>query len=75
MDNFPEPVRIDGSYFYFAQNQPCQGDRLAVISSPDVHNFIVGFIATKEKIYHEHRFVIGLNYNADHDKFSWDNGE
>ncbi|XP_068218850.1 uncharacterized protein [Palaemon carinicauda] len=69
---FPEPVRIDNSYFYLSIND-CKGDRQAVISSPGVHNFIVSFMVTEEKTFSDYRFTIGLNYDGDHDRFTWDN--
>ncbi|XP_064090184.1 uncharacterized protein LOC135204108 [Macrobrachium nipponense] len=71
---FPEPVRIDTSYYYFTTND-CRGDRLAVIPSREVHNFIVGYMLTEEKTFSDFRFIIGLKYDADDDRFTWDNGK
>lgn len=71
----PQPIRIDGSFFYFSRNEPCHGDRLAVVSNPDVHNYIVNYMMTEEKLLSEDRLIIGIEYIAEHDKFKWANGK
>ncbi|KAK7083622.1 hypothetical protein SK128_021152 [Halocaridina rubra] len=71
----PQPLRVEGSFFYFSREEPCHGERLAVISSPEVHKFIFGYMMTEEKKMIEERIIIGLNYDAKDDRFTWSNGK
>lgn len=72
---FPQPVRIGTSYFYFSDGKPCLGERLAVITSREVHDFIIRYLMTEEMQAADRKYVIGLKYDIEEDKFHWENGE
>lgn len=73
---FPRPVRIGNSYYYFTpSSSQCLGERKAIISSLEVHQFIVRFMMTEELLVKDRKFIIGLEYNHKDDKFHWDNGK
>ncbi|XP_042214596.1 uncharacterized protein LOC121861101 [Homarus americanus] len=70
----PQPVRIDSSYFYFS-NKKCLGERRAVISSREVHDFIFRYMMTEELHVEDRKFVIGIDYDIEDDQFHWENGK
>ncbi|XP_071521624.1 LOW QUALITY PROTEIN: uncharacterized protein [Panulirus ornatus] len=72
---YPQPVRIGTSFFYFSAEGPCLGERLAVISSREVHDFIVRYLMTEEMKTADMKYVIGLKYDIEEDKFHWENGK
>ncbi|KAK3855977.1 hypothetical protein Pcinc_037653 [Petrolisthes cinctipes] len=73
---FPRPVRIGNSFYYFSPySRTCLGERMAVISTPEVHQFIVSFMMSEELLVKDRKFIIGLSFDHEDDEFHWDNGK